>query len=621
MSRFMKSGSFDSALKLFDEMTERDAVTWNIMISGYYRYGCLFESLNFYRQMVSQGIVESSSTFSTVLSICGCAGFFRQGLVAHCRAVVLGFGANVYIGSALVDLYLHMGLVDIALKLFNALQERTLATWNVVLRAFCEMRRSQELMRMYNYMKLDGLEPNGLTFCYLIQGCGFERLVDEGIQLHCCVIKKGLDNSNLFVANAMVDFYSACGSSIDTRKSFEAIPPEDVISWNSMVSVCAANGHLSDALEAFQRMQLWGKKPSVSSFLGFLKLSSVRNNVSFGRQIHCCIFKLGFNILLVQSCLIDMYGKCGDIESSVAVFVSVPERTLECCNPLMTSLQRCGFIRDVIELFGLMVDENIGYDEVTLSVTLKALSSVSLPAGSAYNSSLLHCCAIKSGFESDIAVACSLIDAYSRSGEIGVSRQLFNQVSIPNVICFTSMIGALARNGMGKECLVVLDEMIGKGLKPDKVTYLSVLMGCNHSGLVEEGRLLFDSMQSDHGLGPDRQHYSCMVDLMGRAGLLDEAEKLIADSPWSEDSVMWTSMLRSCRMYQNEALGKRAAKMVMELEPEKPCSWIQASRFYCEMGDFERMRECREIAAARRTARDVGGLSFIQVPPGSNGWV
>ncbi|PIN09767.1 hypothetical protein CDL12_17647 [Handroanthus impetiginosus] len=605
----MKSGSFNSALKMFDEMSERDVVTWNIMISGHYRYGFVGESLNLYGQMVCQRIVENSSTLSTVLSICSCAGFFREGFVVHCRVVVLGLSTNVYIGSALVDLYLRMGLPDVALRLFSTLHERNLATWNVVLRGVCEIGQAKEMLRIYNDMKLTGIEPNGLTFCYLIRGCGYERFLDEGAQLHCCVIKNGLAGLNLFVANALVDFYSACGSFIETRKSFEVIPSEDVISWNSMVSVSAASGYSFDALDIFQRMHFWGKKPSVCSFLGFLKLSSATKNVSFGMQIHCCILKLAFETLLVQSALIDMYGKCGDIESSVLIFDSLPERTLECCNPLMTSLLSCGLIADVIELFGLMVDENIGYDEVSLSSTLKALS-LFLPASS--NSCfLLHCCTIKSGFESDIAVTCSLIDAYSRSGLVQFSLQLFNQVTSPNIICFTSIISALARNGMGMKCLETLNEMIRIGLEPDKVTFLSVLMGCNHSGLVEEGKFVFYSMQT-YGLQPERQHHSCMIDLLGRAGLLEEAEKLLKDTPWWGDPVIWSSILRSCRIHQIEEVGKRAAKMLMDLEPDNPSCWLQASKFYSDIGDFESMKQCREIAVARQMRREIG-QSLIEV--------
>ncbi|KAK6116523.1 hypothetical protein DH2020_049728 [Rehmannia glutinosa] len=448
-----------------------------------------------------------------------CAGLFREGLVVHCRAIVLGVSKNVYIGSALIDLYLQMGYIDIGLRLFSTLQERNLATWNVVLRRFCEMGRSKELLGLYNDLKLDGLEPNGLTFCYLIQGCGYERFLDEGMQLHCCVIKNGLIDSNLFVANALVDFYSACGSLIETVKLFEVIPQEDVISWNSMVSVYAANGYAFDAIGIFRRMQFSGKKPSACSFLGFLKLSSATQNIFLGKQIHCSLLKSGFETVLVRSGLIDMYGKCGDIESSVKVFYSVPERTIECCNPLMTSLLRFGLVEDVVDLFGLMVDEKIGYDEVSLSSALKALP-FSLPS-----CSLLHCCTIKSGFESDIPVVCSLIDAYSKSGELKFSF-IFSVKSPP--------------------------QMTGR---------------------------------------------------RGKVIVLFDANSL---RPTSGQAALFV-------VHQNEEVGIRAAKMLMDLEPENPSGWLQASKFYSDIGDFESMRQCREIAVARKVRREIIGWSLIEV--------
>ncbi|KAM7476718.1 hypothetical protein LguiB_023961 [Lonicera macranthoides] len=608
----IKSGSLHSALKLFEEMPIRDIVTWNILISGHGYYGLAKEALYLYVRMVSEGSRESSFTFSSLLSICCNSGLYREGIELHCRVICVGFSTNVYVGSALVDLYMHMGLHDIALRLFDDLPERNLATWNLVLRGLGELGRSNELLGLYYKMKLQAVLPNPITFCYLIRGFGNEKFLDEGKLLHCYAIKMGWSKSNLFVDNALVDFYSACGSVVDARKSFEVIPPEDVISWNSLVSVYALNGFQLDALEIFTRMQLWGKKPSVRSFVGLLNLSSGNQNLLLGKQIHSRALKMGFDYGSVhfQSALIDMYGKCGEIKDSVSIYEGVPNRTLETCNSLMTSLLHCGIVQDVVELFGLMVDEGIGFDEVSLSTTLKALS---VSASACLSScTLLHCSAIKSGFESDTVVSCSLINAYSRSGQVKLSLQVFEKLPSPNVICFTSILNAYARNGMGKEGLKMLETMIQNGLKPDRVTFLCVLAGCNHSGLVEEGRKVFSSMKNLHGIYPDRQHYLCMVDLLGRAGLLDEAEELLKHAREKDDSVMWSSLLRSCRVHQNEAAGRRVAKILMDLEPEDPAAWLQASNFYSDIGDFETSMQIREVAVARNMQRDIG-YSLIEV--------
>ena len=611
----IKSGQLNSALKVFDEMPLCDVVTYNLLISGNARCGFPKQALYLYAEMVQEGIRESPSTFSSVLGFCSDAGFYGEGIQVHCRVITLGFSLNLFVGSSLVDLYMHMGHDDVAFKLFNELPERNLAVWNLVLRGYCEPRgpgRSDKLLELFSKMGLDGVEPNGLTFCYLFRGCSNQKLLDEGKQLHCLTVKVGWVESNIFVANALVDFYSACGSLVDAKKSFDSIPVEDVISWNSIVAVYADNGLLFDALKLFSIMQFWGKRPSIRSFVGFLNWSSGSNNIQFGKQIHSYVLKLGFDhgSMHIQSALIDMYGKCGDIESSVAVYESVLERTLECCNSLMTSLLHCGITEDVVEMFGLMVDEGVGLDEVTFSTTLKALS-VS-PSISLASCRLLHCCAIKSGFESDTAVACSLIDAYSRCGHVELSRLVFDKIPSPNVICFTSIINGYARNGMGREGLEMFQAMVKKGLKPDKVTFLCALTGCSHSGLVEEGRSLFDSMKSLHGICPERQHFSCMVDMLGRAGLLDEAQELLQRAPGKGDSVMWSSLLQSCRVHGNEIVGRKVAKILMELEPEDPAVCLQASNFYSETGEFKTSMQIRESAYARKVTRKIGH-SLIEI--------
>ncbi|PHT48260.1 hypothetical protein CQW23_12468 [Capsicum baccatum] len=609
----LQCGSLTSALHLFEEMPKRDVVTWNIMISGYSHNRFPRKSLHLYNKMVSQGIKENSSTFSSILSICGNAGLYKEGIEIHSRVVVLGFSMNVYIASALVNMYIQMGLRDVAFKLFYDLPKRNLPVWNLVLRGICELGGSStEFLRLYSDMKLENVEPNGLTYSYLIHGCCKKRLLDKGTQLHSHVIKTGWLESNVFLANALVDFYSACGILVDADKAFECIPRQDVITWNSMVSVYAANDLFHEAVRVLGEMRLWDKRPSAMSFIALLNLTSRRKELLLGKQMHNFVIKLGldYGSVLIQSALIDMYGKNHDIQSSITAFQCTRETSLECCNSMMTSLLHLGFFQDVFEIFSRMVCENIVFDEVSLSSTIKALSLLSTP--NLDNCALLHCCAIKSGFDSDSVVLCSLIDAYSRSGHLRFSQQTFEALPSPNIIGFTSIINAYARKGMGSQCLAVFAEMIQKGLKPDKVTFLCVLLGCNHSGLVEEGKKIFEFMRTFHEVYPDRRHYSCMVDLLGRTGLLNEAEELLMSASSSGDSIMWSSLLRSCRIHQNEHVGRRAAKRLMDLEPEDPSFWLQASNFYSEIGEFETAVYIREVAVARKMSRDIG-YSLIRV--------
>jgi len=609
---FIKSNNPNPALELFHNMQIRDTVTYNLLISS----SCLppKKAFRLYSEMGLFGIRETTTTFASVVSLCTNNGFWREGSQVHCRVVKFGFLSNVFVGGALIGFYMNFGVSGVALKLFDELPERNLGVWNVMFRGFCEMGcvEVEELLGFYARMCFEGVEPNGVTFCYLLRGCSSNRRFHDGEMIHSCVLKMGFVESNVFVANALVDFYSSCGCFVSARKSFEGIKVEDVISWNSLVSVYADNNLVNDAFEFFNFMQMWGHRPSVRTFVGFLNLCSRNKEIGLGKQIHCCVMKFGFDerSVYVQSALIDMYGKCLDIESSVNVFEWLPKMTLECCNSLMTSLSHCGCVEDVVELFGLMVDEGLMPDEVTVSTTLKALS---VSASANFTSSqLLHCFALKSGVEGDVAVLCSLMDAYSRYGHWELSHRIFETIPTPNAICFTSMINGYARNGMGKEGLLLLHAMIEKGVKPDEVTFLCALTGCSHTGLIQQGRILFNSMKSLHGVHPDWRHFSCMVDLLCRAGLLHEAEEFLLKAQGKGDCFMWSSLLQSCRVYKNEEVGTRAAQMLVDLDPNDPAVWLQASNFYAEIGKFDESRQLRDVALARKMSREIG-CSIIEI--------
>ncbi|KAL1194146.1 Pentatricopeptide repeat-containing protein [Cardamine amara subsp. amara] len=611
IDELIKSGNLISAHEMFDGMSVRDVVTYNLLISGNSRNGCSIRAIELYAEMVSCGLRESASTFPSVLSVCSDEWFRREGIQVHCRVISLGFGCNMFVRSALVGLYVGMRLVDVALKLFDEMPERNLAVCNLLLRCFCEIGDFKRLFGVYHRMELEGVTENGLTYCYMIRGCSNDRLLYEGKQFHSLVIKSGWDISNIFVTNALVDLYSACDDLSSSKKSFNAVPEKDVISWNSIVSVCADYGFVLDSLDLFRKMQFWEKRPSIRSFMSFLNFCSRNSDIQSGKQIHCYVLKMGFDVssLHVQSALINMYGKCNDIESSVLVYQSLPGLTLECCNSLMTSLMQCGITKDIIEMFGLMIDEGTGIDEVTLSTVLKALS-LSLPE-SLHSCTLVHSCAIKSGYASDVAVLCSLIDAYSKSGQNEVSQKVFDELDSPNIFCWTSIINGYARNGMGRECVEMLTEMDQKNLIPDEVTILSVLSGCSHSGLVEEGEVIFDSLESKYGISPGRKLYACMVDLLGRAGLVEKAEKLLLQARGDADCIAWSSLLQSCRIHRNETIGRRTAEVLMDLEPENFAVYIQVSKFYFENGDFEISKRIREIAASRELMREIGYSSVI----------
>ncbi|MQL99961.1 hypothetical protein Taro_032694 [Colocasia esculenta] len=597
-------------------MPARDVVSWNSLISGFAHHGLSEQALLLHKRMVFEGVTESPSTFSSVLGVCSNAGFFRKGEQVHSRVFSLGFESNSFVGSALVDLYMRFGLPQLALRLFAGMREQSMAACNSILCGFSSLGLIDEQVMFFSEMRSKGIEANGVSFSYLLRGCCHEAYLWEGKQLHCHVLKVGLAPGNLFVSNALVDFYSTCGSLVDARSSIELIPIEDVISWNSIIAVNADSHCLLEALELFWTMLWMGKKPSVRSLVGLLNSSSRKHNLHFGVQIHGLVLKSGFDhsSFHVRSALIDMYGKCRDIKSSVSLFNEASEKSLECCNSLITSLLHCNALEDAVEMFGLMSDEGVRPDRVTFSAILRALSSSMF--ASVISCGLLHCWVIKLGFGSDMVVSCSLISAYSRCGSISASQRIFRDIAEPNLVCFTAIITGYARNGLGRECIEMLDEMIIKrGIKPDGVTFLTVLAGCDHSGMIDEGRQVFKSMRNVHGVEPDQRHYSCMASLLGRAGSVEEAIEFIENAPASDNPTMWSALLQSCRIHGNEEVGKRAAKALMDLEFRSPAACMQVSSFYSEIADIEMSVAAREMLGKVGSKRVIG-CSLIEVNDG-----
>ncbi|XP_038875101.1 pentatricopeptide repeat-containing protein At5g40410, mitochondrial-like [Benincasa hispida] len=374
----------------------------------------------------------------------------------------------------------------------------------------------------------------------------------------------------IYLKNREINKLIKLGHLNSAIKLFDEMPLHDVVTYNLLISGCLRNGHPERAFGLYSQMVLRGIRESASTFTSVLGTCSNMDFFKEGSQIHCRVVFFGFTLnLFIASSLIDFYMRMGLDIVALKLFDELPQRNIAVWNLLLCR-----------------------YCELSQRDLTRCR--------------LLHCCAIKSGFEYNSVVSCSLMDSYSKCGQVELSCKIFEEIHSPGVICFTSIINGYARNGLGKEGVEMLKTMIQKGLKPDKVTFLCALIGCNHSGLVEEGRFVFESMKTLHGIEPEWKHYSCMVDLLGRVGLLDEAEKLIQKVPERVNGVIWSSMLRSCRIHGNETIGRKIAKSLVDLEAEDPAILLQASNFYSDIGDFETSKKLREIALTKKVIREIG---------------
>ncbi|KAK4373192.1 hypothetical protein RND71_008576 [Anisodus tanguticus] len=363
-----------------------------------------------------------------------------------------------------------------------------------------------------------GIKENSSTLSSILSICANTGLYKEGVEIHSRVVVLGC-NMNLYIASSLVNMYIQMGLVIVAFKSFYDLPKQNLPVWNLVL----------------------------------------RGICELGRSTNA---------------LVDFYSACGALVDADKAFECIPPQDVISWNSMVSVSAANDLLREAVRV----LEEMRLCDKHPSAMSFVALLNLSSRRKELLFGKQIHNFVVKLGVDYGSAlIQSALIDI---SGQIRLSEQIFEALPSPNIIGFTSIINAYARKGMGSECLGMFEEMIRKGVKPDEVTFLCILLGCNHSGLVEEGKKIFDSMRTLHEVYPDRRHYSCMVDLLGPAGLVDEAEELLNHASSTGDSVMWSSLLRSCRIHQNEDVGRREAKTLMDLEPEDPSVWLQASIFF-----------------------------------------
>lgn len=332
-----------------------------------------------------------------------------------------------------------------------------------------------------------------------------------------------------------------------------------------------------------------------------------------GKQIHSYVIKVGFDShSFVESSLISMYSEFkNEIQNAFLVFSFMKERDLVSWCTMITAYVQNGYYEEALKLFyEFRITLNFSVDESILSSCLSACAGLAaIEIGKCF-----HACVIKTGFESHLHVASSIIDMYSKCGSIKEARQSFNKMEDHNLVTWTAMLSGYAHNGLGRESVELFSKMKEAGLKPDSITFIGVLTACSHAGLVKEGWQYFNSMRSDYGLDVTINHYACMVDLLGRAQQVEEAEALIEKAPFHLKSkhLLWKTLLGACNKHGNIEIGNRIAQMLVELKPNEPSTYVLLSNIYASASMWDSSVEVRRKMKAENVYKQRGS-SWIQV--------
>ncbi|XP_077212131.1 pentatricopeptide repeat (PPR) superfamily protein [Tasmannia lanceolata] len=591
MSGYVKSGSLQEARQLFDLTVDRNMVTWTIMIGGYSQSKQTKEAFALFSQMRRSGTDPDHVTFVSLLSACNDGENSNQLIQVHTHVVKLGYESTLLICNTLVDSYCKCGLLDVARKLFVKMPERDCVTFNALIAGYSKDGFSDQALKLFVEMQISGLKPTQFTFAGVL--CAYTGLGDLGLgqQIHGAIIKTNF-GWNVFVSNALLDFYSKCGCVTDARKLFDEMPELDGVSYNVIITGYVWNGQCDESLDLFRELQFTGFDRKQFPFSSIMSIASTLSDLEMGRQIHAqTIVTSAESDILVGNSLIDMYAKCGLLDCAELIFSKRNDRNTVSWTAMISGYVQKGFHEEAVKLFFDMRAANVTSDQATFSSILRASSSLaSLGLGKQ-----LHSYIVRSGYMSNVYAGSALLDMYAKCGCIKEAVRTFNEMPDRNLVSWNAMITAYSQNGHAKAALNLFEEMLRWGIQPDSVTFLSVLSACSHGGLVEEGFRYFDSMTKFYKLHPKREHYACMVDILGRIGRLGEAEKLMDKMPFEPDSIMWSSILNSCRIHRNQELGQRAADKLFKMELSDAAPYVLMSNIYAEAGRWEDVGKVKKL--------------------------
>lgn len=570
----MKCSLVRRALDYFEANPCQSVISYTAAINGLVQNGRKFEALSLFRKMIRDGLMPNEITFTTVVRACLVSGYDHiSDDVGECvvgMIVKTNFAKNLSVCNSLITMFAKMGDVDRAKRIFDEMSERDVVSWT-----------------------------------------------------------------------ALLDVYFETGNMKDACRVFDSMPERNEISWSTMIARLSQNDEPVEALSFFVQMVCDGYKPNVSCFASVLSASASCRSLLFGSNVHSLVVKFGLDIdCFVTSSLIDMYSKCMKAQDGRKIFDFVLEKNIVVWNSMLGGYSFSGKVEEAEQIFEQMPMKNIiswnamitGYDlneryGMALETFDVLISSGKLPTGMTF-SSVLHSCAnlpslekgknlhgmiVKLGLADGVFVGTALLDMYSKSGDIESSKKIFFRMPQKNEVSWTAMIQGLADFGFAEESIKLFDAMKKADIIPTETMFLSVLFACSHCGLVDKGLCYFESMESDYGIFPNGRHYTCIVDLLSRAGLLGEAEEFIRRMPIEPEAKTWAALLSGCCTYSNDEIGERAAKKLRELEKgSSSAGYVLLSNLYASIGKWKKSAKLRKLMREAGVKKG-GGCSWIQI--------
>ncbi|XP_057774455.1 pentatricopeptide repeat-containing protein At5g66520-like [Salvia miltiorrhiza] len=487
----------------------------------------------------------------------------------------------------------------------------------------------------------------------LIHGCNNIRPLNQ-IHSHIIVSPNLSADDRSFLISRL--FFYLCTASESpaslkyVNKFFNLFAKPSLYIYNALIRANATkikDSTSCECLTLYKEMMAGGLVPDCITLPFLLKECSKRFDGPTGRAIHVHAVKFGYEgDVYVQNALINLYSECGVLEDARKVFDEMPNRDVVSWNSMIvgclrnvevdlalqlfkemkerkniitwnsviTGLVQGGRAKEALDIFHEMQNSGdekkaVQPDKITVASALSACASL----GAIDHGKWVHSYLERSGIECDMVIGTALVDMYGKCGYVKRALEVFNGMRSKDVLAWTAMISVLALNGYGNEAFEVFKEMEAVGVRPNAVTFVGLLSACAHSGLVEKGRQCFDAMKRDYHIEPQVEHYACLIDILGRAGLFTEAENVINSMPMRPDAFVWGALLGACQLHGVVRLGEKVARYLIDLEPHNHAYYIILCDLYAKAGRFDDQKRIRSMMKGLNVRKTVPGSSMIEV--------
>ncbi|XP_028791468.1 pentatricopeptide repeat-containing protein At5g66520-like [Neltuma alba] len=486
---------------------------------------------------------------------------------AHAIILRTGHFQDHYVSGTLVKCYANPHFNDFALavRVFRQIPSPNVFVWNILLKGCLENNEPQMAVSSYKSILVFNSRPNKFTYPSLLKACAITGSVEEGTQFHAHVVKHGLSGDG-HIKSAGIQMYSSFGLVKEARKILDDGDGEsDVICWNAMIDGYLKCGLVEVAREVFESMP----EKNIGSW----------------------------------NAMIRGLAKCGMIDSARKLFDDMSERDEISWSAIIDGYVKEGCFKEALEVFNEMQKQNIRPRKYILSSMLTACANL----GALDLGRWIHSYMERNFIQMESVLGTALLDMYAKCGRLDTAWEVFENIPVKEVFTWNAMIGGLAIHGQADEAIKLFTKMNREKLKPNDITFIGVLNACAHAGMVDKGLALFHSVKEVYGIEPEIEHYGCVVDLLGRAGLLEEAEKFIGSMTVEPNAAIWGALANACRIHRNVELGEKVGWILLDMEPQNSGRYALLSNIYARAERWD------DVARVRKLMKERG----IKTIPGS----